>query len=70
MTSGRGYMGVLLVISFVRELLGFGTLFGFRILPQSFVPWTIMVMPPSAFFLLGIVVWIGKSIMHRGGEAA
>jgi Na+-transporting NADH:ubiquinone oxidoreductase subunit D len=70
MTSGMGYMGVLLAISFVRELMGFGTLFGFRVLPNAFVPWTIMVMPPSAFFLLGIVIWVGKSIMHRGGEPA
>lgn len=69
-TSGMGYMGVLLSIAFVRELLGFGTLFGFRILPDAFVPWTIMVMPPSAFFLLGIVIWAGKAIMHRGGEPA
>jgi Na+-transporting NADH:ubiquinone oxidoreductase subunit D len=69
-TSGMGYMGVLLVIAFVRELLGFGSLFGFRIMPAGFVPWTIMVMAPSAFFLLGIVIWVGKSIMHRGGEEA
>ena len=68
MTSGLGYMGVLLVIAFVRELLGFGSLFGVRIFPEGFTPWTIMVMPPSAFFLIGLIVWIGKSIMHRQGE--
>ena len=68
-TSGAGYMGVLMVIAFFRELLGFGTLFGFQVLPDSFVPWTIMVMPPSAFFLLGIVIWVGKSIMHKQEEA-
>ena len=69
-TSGLGYMGVLMTIAVFRELLGFGTLFGFQILPASFVPWTIMVMPPSAFFLLGFVVWIGKSAMNRGGQPA
>ena len=68
MTSGMGYMGVLLAIAFVRELLGFGTLFGFRLLPPGFEPWIIMVMPPSAFFLLGVIVWVGKTIMHRQGE--
>ncbi len=68
MTSGLGYMGVLLVIAFVRELLGFGSLFGVRIFPEGFTPWTIMVMPPSAFFLIGLIVWIGKTIMHRQGE--
>ncbi|MCF7929015.1 MAG: NADH:ubiquinone reductase (Na(+)-transporting) subunit D [Spirochaetales bacterium] len=69
-TSGLGYMGVLMVIAFFRELLGFGTLFGFQVLPETFVPWTIMVMAPSAFFFLGLIVWIGKSIMNRSGAAA
>jgi Na+-transporting NADH:ubiquinone oxidoreductase subunit D len=66
-TSGLGYMGVLMVIAVVRELLGFRTLFGFQILPDAFVPWTIMVMPPSAFFLLGFVIWAGKTAMNRQG---
>ncbi|TFH05651.1 MAG: NADH:ubiquinone reductase (Na(+)-transporting) subunit D [Spirochaetales bacterium] len=69
-TSGAGYMGVLLVIAVFRELVGFGTLFGFQILPAGFVPWTIMVMPPSAFFLLGIIIWLGKTLMDRGGKRA
>ncbi|TVQ40580.1 MAG: NADH:ubiquinone reductase (Na(+)-transporting) subunit D [Spirochaetaceae bacterium] len=68
MTSGMGYMGVLLTIALVRELLGFGSLFGFQVLPAGFEPWIIMVMPPSAFFLIGLIVWIGKTIMHRQGE--
>jgi len=67
-TSGLGYMGVLMVIAVFRELLGFGTLFGYQILPAAFVPWTIMVMPPSAFFLLGIIIWAGKTAMGRGGN--
>jgi Na+-transporting NADH:ubiquinone oxidoreductase subunit D len=69
-TSGFGYMAVLMTIAFFRELLGFGTLFGFQVLPDSFVPWTIMVTAPSAFFFLGIIIWIGKTIMNREGAAA
>lgn len=69
-TSGFGYMAVLLAIAFVRELMGFGTLFGFRVLPESFVPWTIMVTAPSAFFLLGGIIWAGKTIMNREGAPA
>ena len=68
LTSGLGYMGVLLAIALVRELLGFGTLFGYQVLPNAFEPWIIMVMPPSAFFLLGILIWVGKSIMIKQGE--
>ena len=69
-TSGFGYMAVLLTIAFFRELLGFGTLFGVQVLPDAFVPWTIMVTAPSAFFFLGIIIWIGKTIMNREGATA
>jgi Na+-transporting NADH:ubiquinone oxidoreductase subunit D len=68
-TAGAGYMAVLLVVAFVRELLGFGSFYGFRILPQDFPTWTIMLMAPSAFFLLGIVIWIAKSVMGRKKKA-
>ena len=64
-TSGMGYMFVLLVIAFIRELLGFGTLFGIPVLPDGFIPWTIMVMAPSAFFLLGFLIWGAKAINMR-----
>ncbi len=69
-TSGFGYMAVLLTIAFFRELLGFGTLFGYQVLPDAFVPWTIMVTAPSAFFFLGGIIWAGKTIMNREGAAA
>jgi Na+-transporting NADH:ubiquinone oxidoreductase subunit D len=69
-TSGMGYMGVLLTIAFFRELLGFGTFFDIQILPEGFVPWTIMVMAPSAFFFLGIIIWIAKTIMNKQKQGA
>jgi Na+-transporting NADH:ubiquinone oxidoreductase subunit D len=56
--SGVGYTLVLLIISFVRELFGFGTIFGVTILGEWWTPWSIMVMPPSAFFMLAILIWI------------
>lgn len=55
--AGVGYTLVLLVIGFVRELFGFGTIFGFTVLGDWWVSWSIMVMAPSAFFLLGLLVW-------------
>lgn len=67
-TSGLGYMWVLMIIAFIRELLGFGTLFGMPVMPDNFTPWTIMVMAPSAFFLLGTFLWVVKSIMLKKGE--
>ena len=65
LTSGAGYMGVLVIIAIVRELLGAGSLLGFQILGEGFTTWTIMVMPPSAFFLLGSLIWTAKSIMIK-----
>ncbi|WP_319372232.1 NADH:ubiquinone reductase (Na(+)-transporting) subunit D [uncultured Ilyobacter sp.] len=67
-TSGLGYMWVLMVVAFFRELLGFGTLFGMQILNNGFTPWTIMVMAPSAFFILGILIWVVKTTMMRQDE--
>ena len=64
-TSGLGYMYVLLIIAFIREILGFGTVFGLTVMPDGFVNWTIMLMAPSAFFLLGLFIWLAKGIMLR-----
>lgn len=58
MMSGLGYTLVLMFISFIRELMGFGTLFGIPILGDWWNRWTIMVMPASAFFVLAIIIWI------------
>ncbi|HQK35330.1 MAG TPA: Rnf-Nqr domain containing protein, partial [Spirochaetales bacterium] len=62
LTSGLGYMMVLVFISVVRELLGFGSLMGVRIMPDSFTPWTIMIMAPSAFFIVAMIMWWAKSM--------
>lgn len=63
--NGLGYTAVLLFIAFFRELMGFGTLFGIRILGDWWTSWTIMIMPPSAFFLLAIVIWITHDIQDK-----
>ena len=49
--------------------MGFGSVFGFRIMPESFVPWTMMVMPPAAFFILPIVMWIANAHLKKEGDA-
>lgn len=68
-TSGVGYMGVLVLIAIIRELLGSGSLMGYQIFGEGFTTWTIMVMPPSAFFLLGSFIWAAKTIMFKKEEA-
>src|SRR6056297_4213341 len=66
--SGAGYAIVLLVIAFVRELLGFGSLFGINLLGESWTSWTLMIMPPGAFFMLAIIIWISKNMMNEDKE--
>jgi Na+-transporting NADH:ubiquinone oxidoreductase subunit D len=70
--AGLGYSGVLMTIALVREVLGFGTVFGLPLtgrVPWAY-SWTIMVMPPGAFFVLAIVVWVvrGIALRREGGE--
>lgn len=65
---GTGYTLVLLSIAFVRELLGFGTIFGITVLGESWVSWSIMIMPPGAFFMLGILIWILHTLKKEDKE--
>jgi Na+-transporting NADH:ubiquinone oxidoreductase subunit D len=66
--NGLGYSYVLLLIAVPRELLGLGTVMGYA-MPYFSGPywdkWTIMVMPPGAFFMLAAVVWIFRSIQRE-----
>jgi Na+-transporting NADH:ubiquinone oxidoreductase subunit D len=69
--SGLGYSYVLIAIAAVRELLGTGTLWGIQILGDWWVSWSIMIMPPGAFFMLAIFIWIVKeAFIIEKGEAA
>jgi len=65
---GLGFATVLLIIAVCREVLGFGTILGFRIMPENFTPWTVMIMAPGAFFMLGIFVWIVRSFFPQTYE--
>ena len=60
--NGLGYTFTLTVIAVVRELLGFGTLLGFAVLPEGFTPWVVMAMAPGAFFVLALFIWISRTI--------
>ena len=65
--AGIGYTLVMLALSFVRELFGFGTLFGIRIFGSWWTNWSIMVMAPSAFFLLALLIWIVNTKYYKAG---
>jgi Na+-transporting NADH:ubiquinone oxidoreductase subunit D len=63
--AGIGYTLVLMLIALVRELLGFGTLFGYSVNFLNMDTWTIMVMPPAAFFLIGVLIWMTANLQSR-----
>ncbi|MCD8512766.1 MAG: NADH:ubiquinone reductase (Na(+)-transporting) subunit D [Nitrincola sp.] len=61
--NGLGYGVVLLFVAFFRELFGAGTLFGYEILPLVtnggwYYSNGMLLLPPSAFFLIGIMIWL------------
>ena len=76
--NGLGYAWILLLIGTVRELFAAGTLMGYTVLPLAqdggwFTPLALMALPPSAFFLLGLLVWAVRTWhpeqSDRGGDA-
>ena len=62
LANGAGYGLILIIVAFFRELLGSGTLFGLRVLPASYVPNNLVILPPMALILLGCIVWVQRSI--------
>jgi len=60
LTSGLGYSYVLLIIAFLRELLGSGSIWGYRVLGEWWTNWNIMIMAPGAFFMLALFIWVVK----------
>jgi len=60
--NGLGYSLILMGVAFFRELLGAGKLFGHQIIPVAneggwYVPNGLMLLPPSAFFVIGLMIW-------------
>lgn len=55
--AGLGYTLVLMIISLIREVMGFGSVFGMDINFLKLQTWTIMIMPPAAFFIIGSLIW-------------
>ena len=62
---GAGYSFMLILMAFIREIMGFGTFFGHRIMPSNWTNWVILTIAPGAFFLLGIYMWIFRTIAKK-----
>ena len=67
--AGLGYTLVLMIISLIREVMGFGTLFGINVNVLNLQTWTIMIMPPAAFFIIGGLIWgLSARALRRAGK--
>ena len=60
--NGLGYGLILMLVGFIRELFGSGSLFGITILENVYnggwyVPNGMLLLPPSAFFIIGLIIW-------------
>jgi Na+-transporting NADH:ubiquinone oxidoreductase subunit D len=62
LANGAGYGYTLISIAVLRELLGFGSLMGIHIMPEGWTNWVVMSMAPGAFFLLGIFIWLTRTL--------
>ncbi len=65
--NGAGYAMILLIVAFFRELIGSGSLFGVKIIPQGFYDFGysnngLFIMPTMALILVGVIIWIQRSI--------
>mgnify|MGYP001011976304 FL=1 len=64
--NGFGYAVILIIVGFVRELFGAGSLLGYRIVPQSFYDAGymnngLMMMPPMALIILACIIWVHRA---------
>ncbi|MDR0982284.1 MAG: NADH:ubiquinone reductase (Na(+)-transporting) subunit D [Culturomica sp.] len=64
--NGFGYGLILIIVAAVRELLGSGTLLGFHVVPQAFYNFGyvnngLMILPPMALIIVGVIIWIHRS---------
>ncbi|MFT5749589.1 MAG: Na+-transporting NADH:ubiquinone oxidoreductase subunit D [Ancylomarina sp.] len=64
--NAAGYGIILIIVAFFRELLGSGTLYGFKVIPQAFYDMGyqnngLMILPPMALITVGIIIWVQRS---------
>ncbi|MEO9340400.1 NADH:ubiquinone reductase (Na(+)-transporting) subunit D [Mesorhizobium sp. SB112] len=72
--NGLGYSFVLLIVAAIRELFGSGSIFGVNLLPMAadggwYEPLRLMLLAPSAFVILGLLVWAIRSVRPAQVEA-
>jgi Na+-transporting NADH:ubiquinone oxidoreductase subunit D len=73
LANGMGYGLVLVIIAFIRELFGSGTLFGVQIIPQNWYMANggfyenngLIILPPMALIIVGAIIWVQRSVQKE-----
>ncbi len=65
---GLGFTLALVVLGSVREILGNGTILGIQLFGEGFQPATILILPPGAFIMLGIILAVIQLVSHKRKE--
>lgn len=63
--NGTGFLIALVAMSGIREIFGSGTFLGMQVLPSSFEPWIVMILPAGAFLTLGLLMGFSNSYQER-----
>ena len=62
---GLGFTFSLTLLGVIRELFGSRSILNYQILPDSFEPWVVMVLPSGAFLTLGLVIGLVNYLRSR-----
>ncbi len=65
LACGAGYTVAIFAVSLIRELFGYGTLFGFSVMPESFSPALLVILPPGGFLVLGGLIALYQYGMNK-----
>jgi electron transport complex protein RnfE len=63
-----GFTFIITLIGVIRELIGNGTVFGVQVLPLTYQPFLIFILPPGAFLVIGFLMAVQKKFFQGGGH--
>lgn len=68
--NGLGYSMVLAIVATIREILGSGSILGHRILPETYPANLLMVLPPGAFIVIAMLIWLQRTFITKQHQEA
>lgn len=66
--NGLGYSIILMLVGTIREVFGSGTWFGLPVMPAAYPANGLMLLPPSAFLIIGMLIWAQRTWMTKKFE--